>query len=211
MNDFDLSHLDSALGDGPALPPVDVHLRAARRALWRWRAAVGVGALAVLAAAGTGVAATLPTPDGAGPGVVEAAGDPTPPSEPHADGEGGDNRCPPGVTEEPPSETGDDLPDIDPSDGVVGCPVDSLVWLSSDGELVLGENVRLLQRIPDPFGLAPDPYSEAVATSTEGKVTWRLLTSRGYEIVAPADADTDLRQWTNAMVAAADANGGVGR
>jgi hypothetical protein len=210
MNDIDLSHLDSTLGDGPALPPVDVHLRSARRALWRWRAAVGVGALGVLAAAGTGVAATLPTPDGAGSGVVEAAGDPTP-SENRTDGESGDNRCPREVAEEPPSKTGDDLPDIDPSGGVVGCPVDSLVWLTFDGELVLGEDVRLLQRVIDPFGLAPDPYSVAVATSTEGKVTWRLLTSDGYEIVAPADHDTDLRQWTDAMVAAAEANGGVGR
>jgi hypothetical protein len=206
MSDIDLSHLDSALGDGPALPPVDVHLRSARRTLWRWRAGVGVGALAVLAAAGTGVAVTLPTPDGAGSRVVEAAEDPTP-SENRTDGEDGDNRCPREVTAEPPSKTGDDLPDADPSGGVVGCPV----WLTDDGELVLGVGVRLVERITDPFGLAPDPYSVAVATSTAGKVTWRLLTSDGYEIVNRADDDTNFRQWTDAMVAAAEANGGVGR
>lgn len=210
MYDTDLSRLDSTLGDGPALPPVDVHLRSARRALRRRRAAVGVGALAVLAAAGTGVAVALPTPDGAGPRVVDAAGDPTPPSADGAHG-GGEVPCPREVTEEPPSETGEDLPDVDPSGGVAGCPVDSRVWLTVDGELILGEGVRLLERIADPFGLASDPYSVAVATSAEGEVTWSLLTSDGYEIVAPANDDADLRHWTNAMVAAAAANGGVGR
>lgn len=53
--------LDRAIGDGPALTPIDDHVRAGRRALRRRRAATGVAGLAATAVMATGWYAISPS------------------------------------------------------------------------------------------------------------------------------------------------------
>lgn len=60
-----LDRIDTAIGDGPALTPVDQHLRSGQRALRRRRiAGAAIGGLAVAAVAVSGVAVASGMGDG---------------------------------------------------------------------------------------------------------------------------------------------------
>ncbi|WP_340540798.1 hypothetical protein [Nocardioides sp. GXZ039] len=185
-----LDRIDTAIGDGPALTPVDQHLRSGQRALRRRRiASAAVGGLAVAAVAVTGVAITSGMGDGKdSPQTVAPA------TQPSADGSESDSPAPTPPAPEQPAN-GDD------------------VGLSSDGTLLVRDGVEVIEQINNPLGAQPPEYSMGVSYRTHGKELWTLLetgpdgSSASTDPARKAFATLDL--WVDDQVAVQIGEGGL--
>lgn len=144
--------LDRCFGEGPALPPVDVHVVAGRRAVRRRRVgstAVGVAATTVLVASWYAVAPGTP------------AGSELRGNDPAAT-----------TTANPASPT----PTANPSAGSVERP-----WSRGeliryvDGQLEVRPGVIVHERIENPYGYEPPGLSDALDVTWNGQRQWLMI------------------------------------
>lgn len=154
--------LDRSFGDGPALPPVGIHVTSGRRALMRRRVAgatAGLAAVTVLIAAGYAVSPVATT------GSDVRGGDPASTTSP-AD----------------PSPTQDSSPDASeaapwPKDAGPG-PGPGVLIRYTDGELEVRPGVTVHEHIRNPYGYEPPELSDALDVTWKGERHWLMIENR---------------------------------
>ncbi|HXH80429.1 hypothetical protein [Nocardioides sp.] len=153
--------LDRSFGDGPALPPVGIHVTAGRRALIRRRVAgvtAGLAAVTVLIAGWYAVSPGSTTASdlrGGDPASTTSPADPSPSQD-----------SAPAASEAPwPKASGPG-----PGPGVL--------IRYTDGELEVRPGVIVHEHIGNPYGLQPPEFSDALDVTWKGERHWLIIKKR---------------------------------
>jgi hypothetical protein len=144
--------IEQSFGDGPAHRPIEELVATGRRRVRRRRAA-GVGAaLATVAVLGATYAVTAPGSGGSG--------------------------APP-IASDPSGSTGVTPGEISRTTGGSMSMGDATeeVTLTEDGRLVIGADVKVLDRVDNPKQVNPPEYSIAVDVTIDGERQWMFLTA----------------------------------
>ena len=162
--------LDRSFGDGPPLPPVERHVAAGRRALFRRRVASGVTGLAAAAVLVTSLYAVLPNSP---TGSDRLAANPT-------------SSVTPSVSEatEGPSPEATEAP----------WPRGELIRYV-DGELEVRRGVIVHEHIPNPYGFEPPALSDALDVTWRGKRQWLMIEKRPMPGGISSSSSTPSNGW----------------
>jgi hypothetical protein len=164
--------LDRSFGDGPPLPPVDVHVVAGRRALVRRRLAsgvAGVAAAAVLVTSAYAVSPSSPT------GSDRLAGDPPLSATPSVTG----------ATKDPATDRTE-----------APWPRGELIRYV-DGELEVRPRVIVHERIRNPYGFELPALSDALDVTWRGQRQWLMIEKRPLPRGISLSSSTPSNGWAS--------------
>lgn len=176
--------LDRAIGDGPALTPIDDHVRAGRRALRRRRAATGVAGLAATAVMATGWYAISPSsPNDSG----RLAVDPLSSATPSTAGVAGS-----------------------PSTAPSAPWAERQLIRYVDGELEIRPKVVVHEHIKNPYSYASPGLSDALDVTWQGERQWLLINKEPQSPRGASSATTPDNGWASFAAYVSDQVSGTG-